>query len=86
MAGDGYVGGRTETFMTGPISGEVLRDIDLRSAYPSAMAAIGLPNYPACELVRDDRVEDFRADTLGVAEVEFDTPPGVRFYGRVEAA
>ena len=79
VASDGYSGGRTETFMTGPVRREVLRDIDLRSAYPSAMAAIGQPDYPASALVHDDRVEDFRADTLGVAEVEFDTPSGVRF-------
>jgi hypothetical protein len=79
VASDAYSGGRAETFMTGPICCGVLRDIDLRSAYPSAMAAMGRPFYLRCEIVRNDRAGEFRADALGVAEIEFDTPPGLRF-------
>ncbi len=82
-AGDAYHGGRTETFLTGPVhAGDLLRDIDLRSAYPSAMAAIGVPNYSSVHIVREgDKggLEAFRVDVLGVAEVEFETPPHIRF-------
>ncbi|MGE4480832.1 DNA polymerase [Acidocella sp.] len=82
-AGDAYHGGRTETFLTGPVhAGDLLRDIDLRSAYPSAMAAIGVPNYSSVRIVREGdegALEAFRVDVLGVAEVEFETPPHIRF-------
>ncbi len=82
-AGDAYHGGRTETYVTGPVhAGDLLRDIDLRSAYPSAMAAIGVPDYGSVRIVREGdegALEAFRVDVLGVAEVEFETPPQVRF-------
>lgn len=76
-AASGYHGGRTETFITGPVSGVELRDIDLKSAYPTAMCAIGLPNFADIRLTRD--VAQFTAGTLGVAQVEFETPPTVRY-------
>lgn len=82
-AGDAYHGGRTETYLTGPVHADnLLRDIDLRSAYPSAMAAIGVPDYGSVRIVREGdegALEAFRVDVLGVAEVEFQTPPHVRF-------
>jgi hypothetical protein len=80
-AADAYSGGRTETYRTGPVSAGVLRDVDLRSAYPTAMAAIGVPDYVRCRIVREEEegVEEFRAGVLGFAEVEFDTPATVRF-------
>ena len=74
----GYHGGRTETYETGPsTAGEVLYDIDLKSAYPSAMAGIGVPDYDAAHL--STTPEDYTAAVLGVAEVEFVNPADLRF-------
>lgn len=86
-AADAYHGGRTETFMTGPICvlGETgrprpLNDIDLRSAYPSAMAACRVPDWDAVRVLRGgDCLAEFKADVLGFAEVEFECPSGLRF-------
>lgn len=75
---EGYHGGRTETFETGPSpAGELLNDIDLRSAYPSAMIGIRLPDYDAAHM--STSVSDYTASTLGVAEVAFEAPPDLRF-------
>lgn len=71
---EAYSGGRTETFITGPVAAAELRDIDLRSAYPTAMSAIGMPDYEAARLVGNDAIDEFRADVLGFAEVEFEAP------------
>jgi hypothetical protein len=76
-AAGAYHGGRTETFVTGPIAAAELRDIDLRSAYPSAMSAIGMPEFSKLRLSVEP--SDFRAETLGFAEIVFETPEGVRF-------
>ncbi|MGC2857563.1 DNA polymerase [Novispirillum sp. DQ9] len=74
----GYHGGRTETACTGPSEpGRLLYDLDLRSAYPSAMVGLRIPDYDATFM--STAVDDYQADVLGVAEVEFDTPRGVAF-------
>jgi hypothetical protein len=78
-ASDAYSGGRTETYITGPIIAAVLRDIDLRSAYPSAMAAIGILDYSGVRIVHEDSIGEFTADVAGFAEVEFDTPAEIRY-------
>ncbi len=86
-ATDGYNGGRTENFLTGPITapdgsagGGFLYDIDLRSAYPTGMAEIGLPDWPAVYLVAEGGdPSQFTAHTLGFAEVKFECPPDMHF-------
>lgn len=77
VAADAYHGGRTETYMTGPVAAEELRDIDLQAAYPTAMSAIGVPDY---EKEFDTTAPaDFTASSLGFAELTFDTPEEIRF-------
>ncbi|MGF7174354.1 DNA polymerase [Azospirillum doebereinerae] len=77
VAADAYHGGRTETYMTGPVAAEELRDIDLQAAYPTAMSAIGVPDY---EKAFDTTTPaDFTASSLGFAELTFDTPEEIRF-------
>jgi hypothetical protein len=86
-AADAYHGGRTETFMTGPICvlGEnglprTLNDIDLRSAYPTAMAACRVPDWEAVRVLRgSDSLSEFGGNVLGFAQVEFECPPGLLF-------
>ena len=76
--GRGYVGGRTESQLSGPTpAGLRLHDIDLKSAYPSAMAGIRIPDYGRAFL--SDKTADFTADVLGVAKVSFVCPPDLRF-------
>ena len=77
-AGLAYSGGRTETYITGPVAADMLRDIDLRSAYPSAMAAIGVLDYSGIEVVDNRALDRFTVDSPGFAEIEFDTPEGLR--------
>jgi hypothetical protein len=79
-----YRGGWTETYLTGPVTapeGGCLRDIDLRSAYPSAMAALGVPDFSSIRIVGPGSVEAFTAETLGFAEISFDIPRSIRFPG-----
>ena len=78
VAADAYSGGRTETFMTGPIAGP-LHDVDERSAYPTAMASCGLLDYSATRLVGPEALAEFTADRFGVAEIEFETPARLPF-------
>ena len=74
----GYHGGRTETASTGPSEpGRTLNDLDLRSAYPSAMVGIRIPDYDSTFM--STSLGDYRADVLGVAEVGFDTPEEIAF-------
>jgi hypothetical protein len=76
--GAAYHGGRTETFETGPSRpNETLYDIDLKSAYPSAMVSIGLPDYAKAFMTDDPTM--FTADTLGVAKIKFRCPTDMRF-------
>lgn len=65
--------------MNGQTAAPVLRDIDLRSAYPKAMAAIGVLDYERLRLVREDAIDEFRADVAGFADIVYDTPASVRF-------
>ena len=74
-----YNGGRTETFVTGPVAADMLRDVDLRSAYPTAMASMGVLDYANIRVVRDEGVDLFTADSAGFAEIEFDSPASVRY-------
>ena len=77
FAVEGYRGGRTETFETGPSPVGVLYDVDLKNCYPSAMCAIQVPDYQAWYPTTD--ATEFKAGTLGFAEISFRHPPHIRF-------
>lgn len=72
-----YHGGRNEQYWFGPgVEGEWI-DIDLASAYPTAMSIITKPKW---ERAKDStNVADFKPTTLGFAWVEFKYPKGTRF-------
>lgn len=77
MAKRAYVGGRNECFMFGPYRNGPYIDYDLRGAYPTAMAAIRVPDWANARQVRDGEV--FPADALAVMRVRFTFPATVRF-------
>ncbi len=73
---EAYHGGRTEVFETGPSDpGELLHDIDMVSAYPTAQGCLRVPDYAAAFETADPLL--FTAGTLGAARVRFDTPDHV---------
>lgn len=72
-----YHGGRNEQFWFGPAFEDDWADYDLSSAYPTAMAMIGFPDWGNARV--STRVSDFTPETLGVACVEFEFPKRVRF-------
>ena len=72
-----YHGGRTEVYETGPSPpGEVVHDIDEKSAYPSAESTFGVPDYEATYWTTEP--SHFTAGALGAAEVEFFNPAALR--------
>lgn len=77
MAKRAYVGGRNECFMFGPHRNGPYIDYDLRGAYPTAMAAIRMPDWANARQLRDGEV--FEADALAVMRVRFSFPASVRF-------
>lgn len=77
LATECYHGGRNEQFWFGPAFEDVWTDYDLAGAYPTAMALIRTPDWSGMKLSTD--TEDFRADVLGLARVDFEFPPHVRF-------
>jgi hypothetical protein len=72
-----YHGGRNEQFWFGPCFEDDWTDYDLSSAYPTAMAMIGLPDWDAIEEVSD--ISRFTPEVLGFAYVEFSFQGSVRF-------
>lgn len=77
LATDSYHGGRNEQFWFGPAFEDDWTDYDLASAYPTAMALIGTPDWRNAKVT--NRISDFTPETLGVACVEFEFPKSVRF-------
>jgi hypothetical protein len=77
LATECYHGGRNEQFWFGPAFEDDWTDYDLSSAYPTAMAMIGRPDWPNIKV--STRVDDFAADVLGLASVDFEFPKSVRF-------
>lgn len=74
---ESYHGGRNEQYWFGPAIEDNWIDIDLSSAYPTAMSIIGTPDWRA---IRDTKkLEDFTATTLGFAWVDFEFPKNVRY-------
>ncbi len=72
-----YHGGRNEQFWFGPGFQDEWFDYDLHGAYPTAMSMIGLPLWSDMRISHD--LDDYGADTLGYAEVEFEFPANVRY-------
>lgn len=75
-----YHGGRNEQFWFGPGSDGVWYDYDLSSAYPSAMALIGRPDWDKCRPIRDtEELLKFRSAELAFANVDFEFPDAVAY-------
>ncbi len=75
-----YHGGRNEQFWFGPGFDGVWYDYDLSSAYPSAMALIGRPDWNNCRPVRDtEELLKFRSAELAFANVDFEFPEDVAY-------
>ena len=75
-----YHGGRNEQFWFGPAFDSVWYDYDLSSAYPSAMALIGRPDWDKCRPIRDtDELLGFRSAELAFANVDFEFPDDVTY-------
>lgn len=72
-----YHGGRNEQFWFGPGFEDQWTDYDLSSAYPTAMALIGLPDWKRISV--STQIDDFTPETLGIACVEFEFPENIRF-------
>lgn len=77
LATECYHGGRNEQFWFGPCFDDDWTDYDLSSAYPTAMALIGRPEWSRAFVT--SKIEDFTCLSLGVANVEFEFPKSVRF-------
>jgi hypothetical protein len=75
-----YHGGRNEQFWFGPAFESVWYDYDLSSAYPSAMALIGRPDWDKCRPIRDtDELLNFQSAELAFANVDFEFPEDVAY-------
>lgn len=77
LATECYHGGRNEQFWFGPCFEDDWTDYDLSSAYPTAMALIGRPEWDRAFVT--NKPEDFTYLSLGIANVEFEFPKSVRF-------
>jgi hypothetical protein len=72
-----YHGGRNEQLWFGPCYEGDWVDYDLSSAYPTAMALIGLPDWKSIENTFE--IDKFTPTTLGFACVDFEFPPEIRY-------
>ena len=76
-ATESYHGGRNEQFWFGPGFEDAWTDFDLSSAYPTAMALIGLPDWRS--LYHSTKLEEFTSTTLGYALIDFEFPTHTRY-------
>jgi hypothetical protein len=76
-ATESYHGGRNEQFWFGPAFDDNWTDYDLSSAYPTAMALIGLPDWK--NLYNSTQVDEFTPTTLGYALIDFEFPSNTRY-------
>jgi hypothetical protein len=75
-----YHGGRNEQFWFGPGFESIWYDYDLSSAYPSAMALIGRPDWDGCRPIRDtEELFSYQSAELAFANVDFEFPDSVRY-------
>jgi hypothetical protein len=76
-ATESYHGGRNEQFWFGPGFEDAWTDFDLSSAYPTAMALIGLPDWRS--LYNSTELKEFTPTTLGYALIDFEFPTQTRY-------
>ncbi|WJY20427.1 DNA polymerase [Fontisubflavum oceani] len=78
-----YHGGRNEQFWFGPGPEGVWYDYDLTSAYPSAMALIGIPDWSSIRPITSNSellaAGEFRHNDLAFANVNFKFPESVKY-------
>ena len=72
-----YHGGRNEQFWFGPSFEDNWTDYDLSSAYPTAMALIGAPEWTHIEVTKE--IDKFGIHTLGFACIDFEFRDDVRY-------
>ena len=77
LATEAYHGGRNEAYRFGLTDNDFWWDVDISGAYSTAMAAIRVPDWNNLRVTRD--IEDYPAETLGIARVRFEFPHDVRF-------
>ena len=65
-----FHGGRNEQLWFGPAFEDDWTDYDLTSAYPTAMALIGMPDWPNMRVTT--HLAEFTPTTLGVCCVDFE--------------
>jgi hypothetical protein len=79
---EAFHGGRNEQFWFGPAPESIWYDYDLASAYPSAMALIGMPDWSRIHTITDtDELlsDKFASTDLAYANVDFEFPDDVRY-------
>jgi len=72
-----FHGGRNEAYAFGPSEIDEWLDVDLCSAYTTALASAGLPQWKECHA--STNINDFKTGEMGFAWVEFEFPESVRF-------
>lgn len=77
LAVDAYHGGRNEQYWFGPCFEDDWSDFDLSSAYPTAMALIGMPDWD--RLFHTTNIDEFHPTVLGYANIEFEFPSDIRY-------
>ena len=74
-----YHGGRNEQLWFGPSFEDAWTDYDLTSAYPTAMANIGMPRWREIREMTAADLTTLTSDTLAFANVEFNFPDSIRY-------
>ena len=75
-----YHGGRNEQFWFGPCFEDDWYDYDLQSAYPTAMALIGVPKWRKLKVLQKKKhLKDIKFDDLCFLHVKFKFPDTVRY-------
>ncbi len=77
LAVEAYHGGRNEAFLFGPTPVDDWLDVDLKGAYSTSLASVGMPQW--LELRHSVNLKDFHAGVLGAARIHFKFPATVRF-------
>jgi len=76
LAVEAYHGGRNEAFFFGPSTMDDWSDVDLKGAYSTALASVGMPRW--MELRQTVYPEDFHSRVIGAARIRFQFPATVR--------
>lgn len=74
---ESYHGGRNEQFFFGIADEGDWRDLDLSSAYTTAMSIIGYPNWTKIKTVKT--LKQLKFDNLAYCSIDFEFPKNVRF-------